>query len=103
MSILTRQILSALCVSFVLSLALPADGFLCFPLSDWRLLWDKVVMGLPFVIFLPSLVITVGLIYGVVSGMFWKRHLQRMDEGLYLLEQGRLPSQRGNVSSPRDG
>ncbi|MFF5397171.1 sensor histidine kinase [Peribacillus butanolivorans] len=94
MSILNRQILSALCVSFVLSLALPAAIFFVFPLSDWGLLWDKVVMGLPFVIFLPSLVITVGLIYGVVSGMFWKRQLQRMDEGLYLLEQGRLPSQQ---------
>ncbi|MDV7765612.1 sensor histidine kinase [Peribacillus sp. CSMR9] len=94
MSILTRQILTALGVAFVLSLALPAAVFFIFPLSDWSLLWEKVVMGLPFVIFLPSLVITVGLFYGVVSGMFWKRQLERVDEGLYLLEQGRLPSQQ---------
>lgn len=94
MSILTRQILTALGVAFVLSLALPALVFFIFPLSDWSLLWEKVVMGLPFVIFLPSLVMTVGLIYGVVSGMFWKRQLERVDEGLYLLEQGRLPSQQ---------
>lgn len=93
MSILTRQILTALGVAFVLSLALPAAVFFIFPLSDWSLLWEKVVMGLPFVIFLPSLVMTVGLIYGVVSGMFWKRQLERVDEGLHLLEQGRLPSQ----------
>jgi NarL family two-component system sensor histidine kinase LiaS len=94
MSILTRQILTALGVAFVLSLALPAAVFFIFPLSDWSLLWEKVVMGLPFVIFLPSLVMTVGLIYGVVSGMFLKRQLERVDEGLYLLEQGRLPSQQ---------
>ena len=93
MSILTRQILTALGVAFVLSLALPAAVFIIFPLSDWSLLWEKVVMGLPFVIFLPSLVMTVGLIYGVVSGMFWKRQLERVDEGLHFLEQGRLPSQ----------
>ncbi|MCK1992065.1 sensor histidine kinase [Peribacillus muralis] len=92
MSIVTRQILTALGVSFVLSLLLPAVVFFFFPLSDWSLLWEKVVMGLPFVIFLPSLVITAGLIYGAVSGMFFKRQLQRVDEGLYLLEQGRLPS-----------
>ncbi|MFD9625281.1 sensor histidine kinase [Peribacillus muralis] len=92
MSIVTRQILTALGVSFVLSLLLPAVVFFIFPLSDWSLLWDKVVMGLPFIIFLPSLVITAGLIYGAVSGMFFKRQLQRVDEGLYLLEQGRLPS-----------
>ncbi|PJN91091.1 sensor histidine kinase, partial [Bacillus sp. mrc49] len=89
MSIVTRQILSALGVSFVLSLLLPAVVFFIFPLSDWGLLWEKVVMGLPFVIFLPSLVMTAGLIYGAVSGMFFKRQLQRVDEGLYLLEQGR--------------
>ncbi|AMM94382.1 sensor histidine kinase [Peribacillus simplex] len=94
MSIMTRQILTALGVSFVLSLALPAAVFFIFPLSDWSVLWEKVVMGLPFVIFLPSLVITVGLFYGVVSGLFWKRQLERVDEGLYLLEQGRLPSQQ---------
>ena len=94
MSILTRQILTALGVAFVISRILPAAVFFIFPLSDWSLLWEKVVMGLPFVIFLPSLVMTVGLIYGVVSGMFWKRQLERVDEGLYLLEQGRLPSQQ---------
>lgn len=94
MSILTRQILTALGVAFVLSLALPAMIFFIFPLSDWSVLWEKVVMGLPFVIFLPSLVMTVGLIYGVVSGMFWKRQLERVDEGLHFLEQGRLPSQQ---------
>lgn len=94
MSILTRQILTALCVAFVLSLALPAMVFFIFPLSDWSLLWEKMVMGLPFVIFLPSLVMTVGLIYGVVSGMFWKRQLERVDEGLHFLEQGRLPSRQ---------
>ncbi|MCM3673644.1 sensor histidine kinase [Peribacillus simplex] len=94
MSILTRQILTALGVAFVLSIALPAAVFVIFPLSDWSLLWEKVVMGLPFVIFLPSLVMSVGLIYGVVSGMFWKRQLEKVDEGLYLLEQGRLPSQQ---------
>ncbi|AZV63029.1 sensor histidine kinase [Peribacillus frigoritolerans] len=93
MSILTRQILTALGVAFVLSLALPAMVFFIFPLSDWSVLWEKVIMGLPFVIFLPSLVMTVGLIYGVVSGMFWKRQLERVDEGLHFLEQGRLPSQ----------
>ncbi|MGE6376086.1 sensor histidine kinase [Peribacillus muralis] len=93
MSIVTRQILNALGVSFVLSLLLPAVIFFIFPLSDWRLLWEKMVMGLPFVIFLPSLVITAGLIYGAISGMFFKRQLQRVDEGLYLLEQGRLPTQ----------
>ncbi|PEO46224.1 two-component sensor histidine kinase [Bacillus sp. AFS026049] len=92
MSIMTRQILTALGVAFVLSLALPAMVFFIFPLSDWSVLWEKVVMGLPFVIFLPSLVMTVGLIYGVVSGMFWKRQLERVDEGLHFLEQGRLPS-----------
>lgn len=103
MSIMTRQILTALGVSFVLSLALPAAVFFIFPLSDWSVLWEKVVMGLPFVIFLPSLVITVGLFYGVVSGLFWKRQLERVDEGLYLLEQGRLPSQQEAYPDPRDG
>ncbi|MDQ7862939.1 hypothetical protein RCO48_23655 [Peribacillus frigoritolerans] len=43
---MTRQILTALGVAFVLSLALPAIVFFIFPLSDWSLLWEKVVMGI---------------------------------------------------------
>lgn len=94
MSIITRQILNALAVSFLLSLVLPAAVFIVFPLSDWTLLWETVVMGLPFVIFLPSLVLTGGLIYGIVSGILWKRQIQKVDEGLYLLEQGRFSPQK---------
>lgn len=93
MSIMTRQILSALGVAFVIAVFLPAFVFVMFPLDDWRQLWDREVMNLPFVIFLVSIVIGLGLLYGFLSGMYWKRALKELEEQLYLLQQGRAPLQ----------
>jgi NarL family two-component system sensor histidine kinase LiaS len=91
MNIMTRQILSALGVAIVMAVLLPALVFFIFPLADWRQLWDREVMNLPFVIFLLSIGIGLGLLYGSLSGMYWKRQWKELDEQLYLLQQGRSP------------
>ncbi len=91
MNIMTRQILSALGVALVIAVLLPAFVFFIFPLDDWRQLWNQEVMNLPFIIFLLSMVLGIGLLYGILSGMFWNRCLKEVDEQLYLLEQGRVP------------
>ena len=98
MNILTRQILSALGVTVVMSIVLPVIVFCVFPLEDWRQLWDRSVMNLPFVIFLLSIGIGGGLLYGILSGLFWKRGLKEIEEPLYLLEQGRTPLQGSSCS-----
>lgn len=98
MSILTRQIATGIAVAFILSIALPAVVFFTFPLEDWRLLWRKEMMGLPFVLFLPSLSLLVGLVSGLSSGLFWRRQLQGLGDALYQLEQGNAPSRKDSYS-----
>lgn len=98
MSMMTRQILSALGVSFVLSIVVPALVFLVFPLDHWQLLWERRVMDLPFVIFVPIMMMGAGIIYGIFSGLYWKRQWKELDEQLYLLQQGRA-SQKTPVFS----
>lgn len=98
MNILTRQILSALGVTVVMSILLPTVVFIFFPLDDWRQLWERRVMNLPFGVFLLSIGIGGGLLYGILSGLFWKRGLKEIEEPLYLLEQGRAPLQGSSCS-----
>ena len=98
MNIMTRQILSALGVAIVISILFPVFVFFIFPLSDWEQLWNRQVMNLPFIIFLPSTAMGLGLLYGILSGVFWKKSLKDIDEQLYLLEQGRTPMQSSECS-----
>lgn len=98
MNIMTRQILSSLGVALVISVLLPAFVFFIFPLDDWRLLWNREVMNLPFIIFLPCMVLGIGLLYGILSGTFWNRCLKDVEEQLYLVEQGRAPIQSSDCS-----
>lgn len=98
MNIMTRQILSAVGVAILISVLVPAFVFFIFPLNDWGQLWNREVMHLPFAIFLLSIVLGLGLLYGILSGMFWNRCLKDIDEQLYLLEQGRAPKQSSACS-----
>ncbi|RFU62411.1 sensor histidine kinase [Peribacillus glennii] len=93
MSILTRQIVSGMAIAFILSLSLPAVVFFVFPPEDWRMLWHKEIMGMPFVFFVPSLSLAVGLVSGLSSGLFWRRQLHGIGDALYQLEQGNAPTQ----------
>ncbi|WP_110928806.1 sensor histidine kinase [Bacillus massiliglaciei] len=94
MNLMTRHIITALLVSFFTSLAVAAIVFYSFPLADWKWLWERHLMGLPFIIFLPALTMTAGLVYGVSAGTYWKRQLRMLEDDLYLLEQGRPFSKR---------
>ena len=38
------------------------------------------------------------MLYGILSGLFWKRGLKEIEEPLYLLEQGRTPLQGSSCS-----
>ena len=82
----------------LISVLLPVFVFFIFPLDDWGQLWNRKVMNLPFVIFLLSIVLGLGLLYGILSGMFWNRCLKEIDDQLYLLEQGRAPMQSSACS-----
>lgn len=99
MSIMTRHILSALGIAALLSVVVPVIIFLVFPLNNWNELWERKVVDLPFAIFLPSLFMTVGILYGIIAGLYWKRQLQEVENQLYLLEQGRAPVQKDTYST----
>ncbi|CAH0344984.1 sensor histidine kinase [Bacillus sp. CECT 9360] len=94
MSVIARQIIYGIAVLFTLSILLSAVVFFVFPLEDWSLLWKKEIMDIPFVLFVPGLSLCLGLIFGISSGLSWRRRLQRVGDALYQLEQGNAPSRK---------
>ncbi|PLT35958.1 sensor histidine kinase [Bacillus sp. V5-8f] len=92
MSILARQIVSGMVAALIISFSLSAVVFFAFPPEDWHLLWHKKIMGMPFILFVPILSLVGGLIFGVSTGLFWRRQLQGLGDALYQLEHGNAPS-----------
>jgi two-component system, NarL family, sensor histidine kinase LiaS len=93
MSIIQRQIVWNVCFSVILAFAVAAAFIVVFPISEWSELWNRHFMDIPFVIFIPAFSIAVGILLGLVSGMFWRRQLQNVEHSLQHLEQGRHTQQ----------
>lgn len=95
MSTVQRQILSNVGFSLILALGVSAAYIFVFPVSDWSELWNRQFMDIPFVIFIPAFSIAVGILLGIISGFFWRRQLQDVEQSLHHLEQGRLTASDG--------
>lgn len=89
MNTIQRQVFLCAGIAFLISILFSAIFFIVFPLSDWAAIWNKHFMDIPFVIFVPASSIAIGAIFGVITGQFWKKQLQFVDETLHQLEEGR--------------
>lgn len=72
-----------ICTIFIISLLIG------FPVISWKELWDTNVMDIPFVLFVPSVSIVMGLLFGLSLGVNWKKQFQLIDSWLHEIEEGR--------------
>ena len=75
MSAIQRQIVWNIGFSVLIALAIAAAFFMAFPFSSWSELWNQHFMDIPFVIFIPAFSIALGILFGIISGVFWRRQL----------------------------
>jgi two-component system, NarL family, sensor histidine kinase LiaS len=98
MSTTGRQIVWCTGFSFLVAIIVSAIFVIVFPLNNWSDLWDKDFMNIPFVLFIPAFSITIGVILGAISGLFWRRQILVIDHSLHLLEEGRQSEAKGKPS-----
>lgn len=89
MSTVQRQLITSSFLSVFLLLVLAVMFFTAYPLTDWGDLWNQKVMGVPFVIFVPSVSILIGLLFGFISGTSWRSQLRTISDTLQQVEQGK--------------
>lgn len=89
MNTIQRQVFLCTGIAFMIAVLFSIVFFFVFPLSDWSGIWDKYFMDIPFIIFVPASSIVIGVILGIISGVFWKKQFQFVDENLHQLEEGR--------------
>ncbi|MBS4192128.1 sensor histidine kinase [Bacillus sp. FJAT-49705] len=89
MNTVQRQIGSGVIMSIIICAIFIASFLFRFPLIDWNMLWETDVMDIPFIIFVPSVSIVIGILFGLVSGFYWRKQIHDVDNWLYQIEEGR--------------
>lgn len=89
MSTIQRQVVWNILFAIVIALVVTAAFIMVFPISDWSELWNRHFMDIPFVIFIPAFSIAIGILFGIASGIFWRRQFQAVEHSLHQLEQGK--------------
>jgi two-component system, NarL family, sensor histidine kinase LiaS len=105
MSIVQRQILWGTGISLLVFVFVAGGTFLLFPPVNWQELWERDVMDIPYLLFVTSVSIAIGIIFGFVSGIFWRKHIFSIDHWLHQVEEGRplemldtLPSELDSIT-----
>jgi len=93
MNVMTRQIVYSLGIALLTAISVPALVFYVYPLENWRNLWEMKLLNLSFIIIFPSILLFMGVVYGVLSGLYWRRQMNKLGDDLHLVELGR-PIQR---------
>lgn len=99
MSIVTRQILLGTLIALIVFIFVTAEMFIVFPLPHWSALWTQHVWDIPFILFVTSVSMVIGIISGFISGYFWKKEMNLIDVMLHQIEDGRpLNKSKGSLS-----
>jgi NarL family two-component system sensor histidine kinase LiaS len=89
MNTIQRQIVWGVGLSLILTVLLLASYFVVFPPMNWEELWNRKLMDIPFALFVPSVSIAIGIIFGFGSGLSWKNSLYSVDRWLHEIVEGR--------------
>ena len=89
MSIVLRQVLFGIGMALVVFFVVISGTFTSFPHLSWSDLLDRGAFDTPFILLIPSVSIVIGILFGMISGFFWRKQLQSVDGWLHQIEEGR--------------
>jgi NarL family two-component system sensor histidine kinase LiaS len=89
MSIVQRQIVWGTLVALIVFLLVMISCFIAFPIGGWKELWNRNLMDIPFILFVPSLSLAIGITFGLFSGFYWRKQFQSINQALHDVEEGR--------------
>ncbi|MEI4525402.1 sensor histidine kinase [Priestia megaterium] len=88
MSILQRQLLWGIFLSFFVFVSVLLTVFFAYPVFQLSDLWKTNVLGMPFVLFSFSLSLTIGSVIAGIMGFMWRQQWTYVENRLYEIENG---------------
>ena len=89
MSIVLRQVLLGIGMALVVFIVVIIGTFTSFPHLSWSDLWGRGTFDTPFILLIPSVSIVIGILFGILSGFYWRKQLLSVDGWLHQIEEGR--------------
>ncbi|WP_349409410.1 sensor histidine kinase [Pseudalkalibacillus sp. SCS-8] len=89
MNTVNRQIVLGIALSITVFISMLSLFLLAYPLDSWSLLWKRKILDLPFILFAPAVSILIGVAFGFISGLFWRKQLEGVMDALSQMGQGR--------------
>ncbi|MDF1509610.1 sensor histidine kinase [Robertmurraya sp. DFI.2.37] len=89
MNIIQRQIGWGVLVALVVFFVITLSFIFSFPFVGFQELWKHNLMDIPILLFIPSLSLLIGIVFGIGSGLYWKKQFQTLDAVLHEVEEGR--------------
>ncbi|MGD6796203.1 sensor histidine kinase [Metabacillus indicus] len=89
MTSVLRQMALGAAISVSVLVFLSASYFFMFPLDDWSILWEKEMLDLPFIYFVPAVSVAIGLVLGLFSGIFLRSDIGQLSEEISQLARGK--------------
>lgn len=82
MKTIIRHMFTAVLLSLVISLITAGIIFIAFPLNDWTSLIEKKMYDVPFLVILFSVPIGIGIISGMITGLYWRQRMSYVERQL---------------------
>lgn len=89
MKTIIRHVLTAVVLSLIISLIIVGVVFIAFPLDDWMRLIEKKMYDVPFLVIIFGIPIVIGMISGIITGIYWRQRLAYIERQLGDIIKGR--------------
>src|SRR5699024_12269621 len=82
MKTVIRHMFTAIVLSLVISLITGSIIFSAFPLNDWIALIETKVYDVPFLVILFGVPVGIGMIGGLITGLYWRPRMTFVERRL---------------------
>ncbi|MGY3715084.1 sensor histidine kinase [Sutcliffiella cohnii] len=89
MNIIQRYVVIGFLISLLSLITIGAILFYSFPFMNWASFWEVKVFDLPLILFSSCIIFLIGIITGLLSGVFEKKQWQTVYDQVTHIEQGR--------------
>ncbi|GAB3803125.1 sensor histidine kinase [Virgibacillus kimchii] len=87
MSMILKHVFTAVLFTLIISIVMVSFTFFVF-MNDWSLLFQKQVADISFLLLVIVIPVFAGVIIGVVTGVYWRQRLLRVERQLSDISKG---------------
>ncbi|WP_099159960.1 sensor histidine kinase [Virgibacillus ndiopensis] len=82
MSMMARNVVTAVLFSIFISIIVIGITLFTFPPDNWSILLERTISGIPFILLLIMVPVLAGVVIGITTGWYWRQRFHWIDRQL---------------------